>query len=125
MAILPSGSNTKILEISCSDFELTITGNPEDKKFVNLSINQNQKAELKITGEYKDEVEIKVLSIVNTDSYMVPSFFENGEYQIIFISRDKKDYKIIHMGNDISKNMQSFGDFKVGLIKFESDIGYL
>lgn len=130
MAILPSGyKNTKILEISCDDFILTITGNPKDKKSENLNINRNVIAQLLVSGEYEDIVSVRSISsegelIESREGVMLPSFYENGEYQVVLISNDGSEYNLIHMESNLYNNMQQFNNFKVGLIKFESDIGY-
>lgn len=121
MVILPSGyKNNKILEIYCDEFEITITGNPNNKKSIDLDYN-NIMAQLIISGRYEEVVTVNTL-----DSYgeMLPSFYENGEYQIVLVNKTNSEYKISHMDSDLSYNMQAFGNINVGFIKFDSDIGY-
>lgn len=118
-------SNT-ILIISCEDFQLSIAGYKKAKR---IKSNLNEQAQLIISGLYADRVTVKSIGndgqlIDSKDGVMLPSFYENGEYQIILEIYGEDDLKILHMDNDLPKAMQKFSNYKVGQIKFISDIGY-
>lgn len=130
MDILHSGyKNNKILEIVCDEFEITITGNPGDKKSSNLDYNKNVMAKILINGKYENEVTVNTIDsygqmVDSKNETMLPCFYENGEYQIVLVNKTDSKYKIAHMDSDLSNNMQTFANVNVGLIKFDSNIGY-
>lgn len=130
MVTLPSGyKNITILDIDCDDFQLVISGNLDDAKSSKFGYTMNTMAELLITGEYNEKVSVRSCGsdgelIDSSDGLMLPSFYENGLYQVVILSKDKANYVVLHMDSELGKNLQTFGDLKLGNIKFDSDIGY-
>lgn len=128
MVIHHSGYNKKIIEITCEEFQLTILGNPNDYKSTKLELNKNMLSELLVSGDYEDKVIIKAINnyseLEECYNFMKPSFYENGEYQIVLSSKNINEFNIFHMDSNLSNEMQQFNDLKLGIIKFNSDIGY-
>lgn len=128
MAIHHSGYNKKIIEITCEEFQLTILGNPNDNKSTALKCNENILSEILVSGDYEDKVIVKAINksyeLEECFNFMKPSFYENGEYQIILSSKNINELNVFHMESNLSNEMQQFSDLKIGIIKFNSDIGY-
>ena len=127
MASLHSGYS-KLLELSCSGFSLTFTGQSENKKAVDLDINKNTLAELIIDSVADEEIIVKTIStdgqlVENSGNVMKPCFYENGSYQIIFKVKDKGNYELFHMGVNLTKSFQKIDEIYLGVIDFSSDIG--
>lgn len=115
-----------ILIISCEDFNLSISAYKNIKR---IRSNLNEQAQLIISGQFADRVDVKSIGdngqlIDSKDGVMLPGFYENGEYQIIIENKSDEDLEILHMDNNLPKAMQKFSNYKVGQIKFISDIGY-
>jgi len=128
MGLLHSGRNDKLLEIDCSEFSLTFSGESINKKARDLSININTTATLTVALEYEDRVTVKTISdngeLVNTSGPNVkPCFYENGKYQLILEVKDKGCYEVIHMGSNLNNGFQKISNCYIGMIDFSSDIG--
>jgi hypothetical protein len=131
--VLPhSGPSEKLLEIDCSEFSLTFSGESINKKSRDLRININTTATLILALEYKDEDKVTVKSIVDNgelaevnkvQTQVKPCFYENGTYQIILENKDGGNYEVIHMGSNLSDKFQKISNCYIGIVDFSSDIG--
>jgi hypothetical protein len=138
MGLLHSGPSEKLLEIDCSEFSLTFSGESINKKCRDLSININTTATLTVTLEYEDKVTVKSIvdngDLVKLDKMQTqvkPCFYENGKYQIILeVKNQGKDevkseskYEVFHMGSNLNNSLQQISNCYIGIVDFSSDIG--
>ena len=123
-----TGTKKDILQISTADFSLYISGNTQNKKYNATNNNKN------ITGEIKVDTELENLKIETINSFgeieenntnkMVPSFFEDGIYDLYLESNTDDKYEVYHYSKEIRENMSYRGKSVYGAFKFNGDIGY-
>ncbi|MDP4145789.1 MAG: restriction endonuclease-like protein [Bacillota bacterium] len=129
MVLSHTGLRGKLLEISCEEFSITLTGYITDKKAQALNTNINTPAYISINGEYKSRIVVKTCTedgqLVNNNGItMMPCFYENGKYQLILENRSNDNYEIFHMDNKLNDYFEEIGNCLLGIIDFSSDIGY-
>lgn len=127
MGSLHSG-NSKLLELSCDGFSLTFTGKSENKKAIDLDINNNTPAEIIVDSVIEGGITVKAISsdgqlIENSGRLMKPCFYENGSYQVILETKDENNYDLLHMGVNLTDTFQKIGKISFGIVEFSSDIG--
>ncbi len=127
--VLPHSGNAKeLLEIETKDFILKFHGEAIHQKAKHLNINMNIPAKVFVRSKY-DKVKLRTLTdfgylVINSGHTMMPCFYEDGSYQILFQMKELRKYDIYHGGFNISKNFAAIGNILLGTVKFSSDIGY-
>lgn len=129
MGLFHIGFSGKLLEISCDDFIITLTGCITNKKMEALNNNLNVPAHIMVKGEYKNKVIVKTCTQYNTlvdndGITMMPCFYEDGKYQFVLENKNNSQYEIFHMDNKINDDFQKISNCLIGIIDFSSDIGY-
>ena len=129
MALLPSGYKNVLVKLECEEFEITIQGEAINAKSVKLNNNMNAEGHIFIDGEYSDKIKLKTITsfgelALNSSNLMVPTFFEDGKYQIAIENKAYNELTIVHMDTNIEENLLKIANVKVGIIEFTSDIGY-
>lgn len=129
MALLPSGYKNVLVKLECEEFEITIQGEAINAKSVKLNNNMNAEGHIFIDGEYSDKIKLKTITsfgelALNSSNLMVPTFFEDGKYQIAMENKADNELTIVHMDTNIEDNLLKIANVKVGIIEFTSDIGY-
>lgn len=138
MGLLHSGPSEKLLEIDCSEFSLTFSGERINKKASGLNININTTATLTVALEYEDKVTVKsivdngeLIKLDKMQTQVKPCFYENGKYQIILEvknqgkedGKSESNYEVIHMGSNLNNRLQKISNCYIGIVDFSSDIG--
>ena len=82
-----TGIKKDILQISTSDFSLYISGNTQNKKYNATNNNKNVSGHIKVDTRLSDLKKYTINSFgeleENDTSFMVPSFFEDGIYDLL------------------------------------------
>ena len=128
--VLPHSGNVKeLLEIETKDFILKFHGESIHHKAKVLNVNMNIPARVFVNSKY-DEVKLRTLTdfgnlVLNSGNTMMPCFYEDGSYQIVFQMKEINRYEIYHSEENITKNFTVINnDILLGFISFSSDIGY-
>lgn len=130
MDLLHSGYKNTLIKLDCEEeFEITIQGDIVNKKSLDLKKNVNVEGHIFIDGKYAEKTKVKTITsfgelIQNNSNLMPPTFFENGNYQIVVENKKDIELTIIHMDTNLENNLLKVGNIKVGIIEFSSDIGY-
>ncbi|MDR3597711.1 MAG: DUF2357 domain-containing protein [Clostridium sp.] len=129
MALLPSGYKNVLLKLECDEFEITIQGEVVNSKSIKLNNNMNAEGHIFINGDYSDKVQLKTITSFgelanNSSNLMIPTFFEDGKYQIAIENKNESELSIAHMDMNMDDNLLKVGNVKIGIIEFASDIGY-
>ena len=102
-----TGIKKDILNIYTADFSLYISGNTQNKKYNTTNNNKNISGHIKVETNLLD---LKVETInsfgeleVNNTQFMVPSFFEDGIYDLYLESNTNDKYEIYHCSKEIRK----------------------
>ena len=123
-----TGIKKDILQISTSDFSLYISGNTQNKKYNATNNNKNVSGHIKVDTRLSDLKKYTINSFgeleENDTSFMVPSFFEDGIYDLYLESNTSDKYKLYHHSKEIRENMSYRGRSVYGAFKFNGDIGY-
>ena len=127
MGFQHSGSSATLLYIETQDFKLYITGKPENKKFNVINANINISAYLSVDA-YCEKV-VKTINDsgqldINEKDSMRPTFFEDGNYQLIVEKINNDDINIYHSDKEIRDSIISIGNNYYGSFSFNGDIGY-
>ena len=122
-----TGIKKDILQISTADFSLYISGNTQNKKY-NSTNNKNVSGQITVETNLSD---LKIQTInsfgqleENNTSMMVPSFFEDGIYDLYLESNTNDLYEVYHHNKEIRENISYRGRNAFGAFKFNGDIGY-
>ena len=123
-----TGTKKDILNIFTVDFSLYISGNTQNKKYNATNNNKN------ISGYINVETNLLNLKVetinsfgeleLNNTQFMIPSFFEDGIYDLYLESNTDDKYEIYHCSKEIRENMSYRGRSIYGAFKFNGDIGY-
>ena len=128
MATLVTGTNKDILKICTEEFSIYISGNSENKKFRATNNNKNISSYLGIISNYEDTKTYTINSFseleLNDDSSMLPSFFEDGIYDIYLENETKDMFEIYHEDKEIRENLVCRGKNIYGSFRFNGDIGH-
>ena len=123
-----TGIKKDILNIYTADFSLYISGNTQNKKYNVTNNNKNISGHINVETNLLD---LKIETInsfgeleVNNTQFMVPSFFEDGIYDLYLESNTNDKYEIYHCSKEIRENMSYRGRSVYGAFKFNGDIGY-
>ena len=123
-----TGIKKDILQISTSDFSLYISGNTQNKKYNATNNNKNVSGHIKVDTRLSDLKKYTINSFgeleENDTSFMVPSFFEDGIYDLYLESNTNDKYELYHHSKEIRENMSYRGRSVYGAFKFNGDIGY-
>ena len=123
-----TGIKKDILQISTSDFSLYISGNTQNKKYNATNNNKNVSGYIKVDTRLSDLKKYTINSFgeleENDTSFMVPSFFEDGIYDLYLESNTSDKYELYHHSKEIRENMSYRGRSVYGAFKFNGDIGY-
>ena len=123
-----TGIKKDILQISTSDFSLYISGNTQNKKYNATNNNKNVSGHIKVDTRLPDLKKYTINSFgeleENDTSFMVPSFFEDGIYDLYLESNTNDKYELYHHSKEIRENMSYRGRSVYGAFKFNGDIGY-
>ena len=123
-----TGIKKDILQISTSDFSLYISGNTQNKKYNATNNNKNVSGHIKVDTRLSDLKKYTINSFgeleENDTSFMVPSFFEDGIYDLYLESNTSDKYELYHHSKEIRENMSYRGRSVYGAFKFNGDIGY-
>ena len=123
-----TGIKKDILQISTSDFSLYISGNTQNKKYNATNNNKNVSGHIKVETRLSDLKKYTINSFgeleENDTSFMVPSFFEDGIYDLYLESNTSDKYELYHHSKEIRENMSYRGRSVYGAFKFNGDIGY-
>lgn len=127
MGFQRSGSSTTLIYIETEDFKLYITGKPENKKF--NAINANINIEAYLCVDTRCERSIKTINEsgelgINESNFMRPSFFEDGNYQLILEKVNDDSINIYHSDKEIRDSIISIGSNYYGSFSFNGDIGH-
>lgn len=97
------------LNIYTADFSLYISGNTQNKKYNVTNNNKNISGHINVETNLLD---LKIETInsfgeleVNNTQFMVPSFFEDGIYDLYLESNTNDKYEIYHCSKEIRENM--------------------
>ncbi|MBU3105833.1 hypothetical protein [Clostridium gasigenes] len=125
MGLLNSG-HSKLLELGCSSFYLTFTGDSENKKSINL--NKNTPADCIINLAYDEIIIVKTICsdgqlVENNSPIMKPSFYANGSYQLILELKGEEDYELFNIRVNLNSRFQKIGKCYLGVVDFSADIG--
>ena len=107
MALLHSGYKNTLIKLDCEEeFEITIQGEAINAKSVKLNNNMNAEGHIFIDGEYSDKIKLKTITsfgelALNSSNLMVPTFFEDGKYQIAIENKAYNELTIVHMDTNI------------------------
>lgn len=123
------GKRPVLIELANEDFNLYIIGDISSNKVNMLKINLNHPAMINVEDLEGRTATLKTITnngelSINHGNFMMPCFFEDGQYQIILEIKNDCKYNISHGGVDISDGFQVIGKSYIGLIDFSSDIGY-
>lgn len=123
------GKRPVLIELSNEDFNLYLIGDISSNKVNMLNINLNHPAMVNVEDIEGRSFILKTITnngelAINHGNFMIPCFFEDGQYQLILEINNDSKYNIIHGGIDISDSFQVIGKSYIGLIDFSSDIGY-
>lgn len=123
-----TGIKNDILQISTSDFTVFIDGNSQNKKYNATNNNKNISGKIEVETNLND---LKVYTInsyneleENESNYMVPSFFEDGIYNLYLENNTNEKLEIYHTSKEIRENISYRGKNAFGSFKFNGDIGY-
>ena len=122
------GIKKDILQISTEEFSLYISGNTQNKKYNVTNNNKNVSGEISVETNLSD-LKIKTINSFgqleeNHTSMMVPSFFEDGIYDLYLESNTSDVYEVYHHSKEIRDNISYRGKNAFGAFKFNGDIGY-
>ncbi|WP_297133387.1 DUF2357 domain-containing protein, partial [Terrisporobacter sp.] len=128
MDMQATGIKKDILQISTSDFTVFIDGNSQNKKYNATNNNKN------ISGKIEVRTDLKNLKVFTLNSFneleenlsqeMMPSFFEDGIYNIYLENNTNDRFVIYHHSREIRDNISYRGRNASGSFKFNGDIGY-
>lgn len=128
MDMQATGIKKDILQISTSDFTVFIDGNSQNKKYNATNNNKN------ISGKIEVRTDLKNLKVFTLNSFneleenlsqeMMPSFFEDGIYNIYLENNTNDRFEIYHHSKEIRDNISYRGRNASGSFKFNGDIGY-
>lgn len=128
MDMQATGIKKDILQISTSDFTVFINGNSQNKKYNATNNNKN------ISGKIEVRTDLKNLKVFTLNSFneleenlsqeMMPSFFEDGIYNIYLENSTNDRFEIYHHSKEIRDNISYRGRNASGSFKFNGDIGY-
>lgn len=129
MVLLHSGSRYKLVEIDCEEYSLTFTSELKNEKIKDLQINRNIPATIIINSYTGNSASLRTITdfgqlVQNSSNTMMPCFFEDGQYQLVLEMKSIGKYDIYHSGVKITHNFQIIGNCYIGVIDFNSDIGY-
>ncbi len=129
MAMLLSGKNSKIIEVSNSNYSITITGEILNERYSALRNNMNVSAHISIKTINSNEFFLKTITDYGTLAYnysniMLPSFFEDGSYQLNIEDRKDSYFEIFMNGESISDKTTKISNVTMTLIQFNSDVGF-
>ena len=128
MAMLVTGTNKDILKICTDEFSIYISGNSENKKFRATNNNKNISGYMNVISSYEDTKTYTINNNLelelNDNDNMLPSFFEDGIYDIYFENETKDVFEIYHIDKEINDNLVSRGRNIYGSFRFNGDIGY-
>lgn len=123
-----TGIKKDILQISTSDFTVFIDGNSQNKKYNATNNNKN------ISGKIEVRTDLKNLKVFTLNSFneleenlsqeMMPSFFEDGIYNIYLENNTNDRFEIYHHSKEIRDNISYRGRNASGSFKFNGGIGY-
>ncbi|MCB2313470.1 restriction endonuclease-like protein [Clostridium tagluense] len=127
MGFQHSGSSTTLLYIETEDFKLYIIGKAENKKFNAINANINIEAHLcvdtcceRIIKTINESGELDI----NESNSMKPSFFEDGNYQLIVEKFNNDSINIYHSDKEIRESIIAIGNNYYGSFSFNGDIGH-
>ena len=128
MDMQATGIKKDILQISTSDFTVFIDGNSQNKKYNATNNNKN------ISGKIEVRTDLKNLKVFTLNSFneleenlsqeMMPSFFEDGIYNIYLENNTNDRFEIYHHSKEIRDNISYRGRNASGSFKFNGDTGY-
>lgn len=128
MDMQATGIKKDILQISTSDFTVFIDGNSQNKKYNATNNNKN------ISGKIEVRTDLENLKVFTLNSFneleenlsqeMMPSFFEDGIYNIYLENNTNDRFEIYHHSKEIRDNISYRGRNASGSFKFNGDIGY-
>lgn len=123
-----TGIKNDILQIVTSDFTLFIDGNSKNKKYNATNNNKNISGKIEVITNLKD---LKIYTInsyneleENNSNYMIPSFFEDGIYNLYLENNTNEKFEIYHSNKEIRENISYRGKNAFGSFKFNGDVGY-
>lgn len=128
MDMQATGIKKDILQISTSDFTVFIDGNSQNKKYNATNNNKN------ISGKIEVETNLENIKVYTLNSFneleencsqsMVPSFFEDGIYNLYLENNTNERFEVYHHSQEIRGNISYRGRNASGSFKFNGDIGY-
>ncbi|MCR1821181.1 restriction endonuclease-like protein [Terrisporobacter muris] len=128
MDMQATGIKKDILQISTSDFTVFIDGNSQNKKYNAINNNKNISGKIEVRTTLED---LKVLTLnslneleENISQEMMPSFFEDGIYNIYLENNNNDKFEVYHHSKEIRDNISYRGRNASGSFKFNGDIGY-
>lgn len=130
MDMQATGIKKDILQISTSDFTMFIDGNSQNKKYNTTNNNKNISAKIEVKTNLEG-LKVYTLNSFNeleekkeNSQSMVPSFFEDGIYNLYLENNTNEKFEVYHHSKDIRENISYRGRNASGSFKFNGDIGY-
>ena len=128
MDMQATGTKNDILQISTRDFTVFIDGNIQNKKYNVTNNNKNVSGKIEVISDLEG---LKIYTInsfneleENQSGLMVPSFFEDGIYNLYLENNTNEKFEIYHHSREIRENIAYRGRNAFGSFKFNGDVGY-
>lgn len=122
------GTKNDILQISTRDFTVFIDGNIQNKKYNVTNNNKNVSGKIEVISDLEG---LKIYTInsfneleENHSGLMVPSFFEDGIYNLYLENNTGERFEVYHHSVQIRENISYRGRNAFGSFRFNGDIGY-
>ena len=128
MDMQATGIKNDILQISTRDFTVFIDGNSQNKKYNVTNNNKNISGKIEVNSDLEDLTIYTINSFneleENHSGLMVPSFFEDGIYNLYLENNTNEKFEIYHHSREIRENIAYRGRNAFGSFKFNGDVGY-